>query len=125
MNEKGTIRVTLDITKRAASAPKGKTDWKRLRSMTEAEVRAAALADKDNRPLTKRQLAGLETVPNVRVIREALGLSQRAFALRFHLSLATVRDWEQGRFRPDQSARTLLRLIAREPEVVERTLRRD
>lgn len=121
MSEKRTIRVTLDITKKPA--PKGKTDWARLRAMTEAEARVAALADEDNQPLTPAELARLEPIPDIRAIREGLGLSQREFAMRFRLSLATVRDWEQGRYQPDQAARTLLRLIAREPAMVERTLR--
>jgi putative transcriptional regulator len=122
MSEKRTIRVTLDISKKPV--PKGKTDWARLRAMTEAEARVAALADRDNQPLTPAELARLEPIPDIRAIREGLGLSQRDFATRFHLSLATVRDWEQGRYQPDQAARTLLRLIAREPALVERTLRR-
>lgn len=121
MNEKGITRVTLDISKRTTL--KGKTDWARLRSMTDAEVHAAAVADKDNPPLTTGQLARLEPIPNVRSIREGLGLSQPGFAKRFRLSLATIRDWEQGRYQPDQAARTLLRLIAREPVLVERALK--
>ncbi len=123
MSEKRTIRVTLDITKKPA--PKGKTNWARLRAMTEAEARVAALADEDNQPLTPAELARLEPIPDIRAIREGLGLSQRDFATRFHLSLATVRDWEQGRYQPDRAARTLLRLIAREPALVERTLRSE
>ena len=121
MSEKGTIRVKLDITKKPVA--KGKTDWARLRSMTDEQGHSAALADKDNLPLGVVELAQFETVPDTRAIRESLKLTQREFAGRFHLSLATVRDWEQGRFQPDQAARTLLRLIASEPEFVERALR--
>ncbi len=50
-------------------------------------------------------------------------MTQHEFASAYHLSLATVRDWEQGRYLPDQAARTLLKLIARKPRVVERALR--
>lgn len=32
--------------------------------------------------------------------------------------MATVRDWEQGRYQPDQAARSYLLVIEREPEVV-------
>src|SRR5689334_13080070 len=38
---------------------------------------------------------------DVRCVRERLGLSQAEFALRFGLELATVQNWEQGRYRPD------------------------
>ena len=57
-------------------------------------------------------------VPDVRAIRGRLGLSRPAFAERFGLAVAAVRDWEQGLRRPDPAARVLLRVIARSPEVV-------
>lgn len=60
---------------------------------------------------------------NVRSIRDGLGLTQVAFAARFGFSVAAVRDWEQGRRRPDAPTRVLLMVIAREPDAVERALR--
>ncbi|MBV9119718.1 MAG: helix-turn-helix domain-containing protein [Chloroflexi bacterium] len=60
--------------------------------------------------------------PNVRKIREGLGLSQEAFARRYHLSLRTVQDWEQKRRAPDGPARALLQVIEREPEAAARAL---
>ena len=59
---------------------------------------------------------------DVRAIREALGLSQSEFAARFGLRAKTVQNWEQGRSRPDESARVLLRVIQRESEAVDRAL---
>lgn len=59
---------------------------------------------------------------DVRAIRKRLSLSQAGFARRFGFSLATIRDWEQGRYQPDQAARSYLLVIEREPEVVERAL---
>ncbi len=56
-------------------------------------------------------------------IRRVLGLSQRQFADRFGLDLAAVQAWEQGRRRPERTARILLAVIAREPEAVLRALR--
>ena len=55
---------------------------------------------------------------DVRVIREAMGLSRPAFAQRFGLAVTAVRDWEQGLRRPDPAARVLLKVIERNPEVV-------
>ena len=55
---------------------------------------------------------------DVRAIRERLGVSRRAFAERFGLAVAAVRDWEQGLRRPDPAARVLLMVIARSPGVV-------
>ncbi len=55
---------------------------------------------------------------DVRAIREKLNLSRPAFAERFGLAVAAVRDWEQGLRRPDPAARVLLLVIGRNPEVV-------
>lgn len=60
---------------------------------------------------------------DVAAIRKRSGLSQARFAQRFGFSAAAVRDWEQRRRRPDPAARTLLIVIDREPQAVERALR--
>lgn len=59
---------------------------------------------------------------DVRGVRARLGLSQAAFAARFGVSPATVRNWEQGRRQPEGPARVLLTIIDREPQAVERAL---
>ena len=59
---------------------------------------------------------------DVKAIRGRAGLSQVAFARRYGFSPDAVRDWEQGRRRPEQAARTLLMMIDKEPEAVERVL---
>lgn len=59
---------------------------------------------------------------DVKAIRARRGLSQVAFARRYGFSPDSVRDWEQGRRRPEQAARTLLMVIDKEPEAVERVL---
>jgi putative transcriptional regulator len=61
---------------------------------------------------------------DVKAIRQKLGLSQEAFALRFGFSPAAVRDWEQGRRQPEQAARVLLLVIEDAPRTVERVLRK-
>jgi putative transcriptional regulator len=59
---------------------------------------------------------------DVRKIRQRLKLSQDEFAARFGLSVATVREWEQNRRRPEGAARVLLTVIEKEPEAVTRAL---
>jgi putative transcriptional regulator len=61
---------------------------------------------------------------NVRALRRKLGLSQSEFAAKFGFQPATVKNWEQGRTRPDGPARVLLAVIARHPDAVEDSLRR-
>jgi putative transcriptional regulator len=59
---------------------------------------------------------------NVRAIRKKLGLTQEEFAMRFGLSLSSLRNWEQGHRRPQGPCRTLLTLIDRIPEQVSEAL---
>ena len=63
-------------------------------------------------------------VTDVRATRKRLGLSQAEFAARFGFQPSTLRNWEQGRTRPDGPARVLLAVIDRHPEAVEDALRR-
>ena len=90
--------------------------------MTETEIEAAAKADRDNRPLSPDDLVRMKRMPQVKVIRRALGISQEDFAARYHIPLGTLRDWEQGRVAPDQAARAYLTVIARDPEAVRKAL---
>jgi putative transcriptional regulator len=92
------------------------------RPLTDEEIEAAALSDPDNPPLTDEQLTSAKPVPRVKTLRRALRMTQEEFAERFHLSLATLRDWEQGRSQPDQAARTYLEVIARNPHLIMQTL---
>ena len=59
---------------------------------------------------------------NVRAIREKTGLSQARFAVKFGFSADAIRNWEQGRRRPDSAARAYLTLIDRQPGAVRRAL---
>src|SRR5574340_472935 len=61
---------------------------------------------------------------DVRAVRRRLKLSQAQFAAKFGFQSATLKNWEQGRTRPDGPARVLLAVIARHPEAVEDALRR-
>ena len=61
---------------------------------------------------------------DVKKIRRRLGLSQEAFAATYGFALSAVRDWEQGRRRPERSARILLKIVEKEPEAVARALAR-
>jgi putative transcriptional regulator len=61
---------------------------------------------------------------DVRSIRAATKQTQEGFARTYGFSVASVRDWEQGRRRPERAARLLLALIGSEPETVRRALAR-
>lgn len=53
----------------------------------------------------------------VRAARTRLGLSQTEFAARIGTPVATLRDWEQGRFAPPGAVLCLLRLLIAHPEL--------
>jgi putative transcriptional regulator len=99
-----------------------KTDWARLRAMTDEEVTAAALADPDAQPMTPERRRTARRVPRAKTLRRALAMTQEEFASRYHIPLGTLRDWEQGRCEPDQPARAYLTVIAHDPEGVKRAL---
>jgi len=61
---------------------------------------------------------------DVKAVRRKLRLSQSQFATKFGFQPATLKNWEQGRTRPDGPARVLLAVIAHHPEAVEDALRK-
>ena len=55
--------------------------------------------------------------------RASLGLSQQGFAELLGISVRTLHDWEQGRREPSGAAKTLLKIAAQYPEVVQEVIR--
>ena len=60
---------------------------------------------------------------DVRAVRAKLGQSQTEFALMIGVSVATLRNWEQGRRQPEGPALALLRIATRNPRAVAEALR--
>ncbi len=119
MSKTGITRVT---RKHGDPPLRGGTDWERLDAMTDEEVRAAALTDPDIPPLTQEELARFRRVSRVKVIRQRLDMTQEEFAAAFRIPVATLRDWEQHRSKPDAPARALLLAIERDPKRMQRLL---
>jgi putative transcriptional regulator len=104
-------------------------DWRRVDETDEEAIARQATEDPDTAPvLTPEELlAGgrrvrTDEVEDVRALRIRLGMSQEAFAARFGFSVATIRQYESRRRMPAGPVRTLLRVIAREPDAVTRAL---
>lgn len=51
-------------------------------------------------------------------VREAQNLTQVQFAAMMGISVATLRNWEQGRRKPEGPARILLQVMAKHPEAI-------
>jgi len=60
---------------------------------------------------------------DVKAIRNRLGKSQADFALMIGISVATLRNWEPGRRKPEGPALALLRVASAAPKAVTRALR--
>ena len=95
-----------------------------ISNKTPDPIEQAARRDPDAQPLSPDDLQRMKRTPQAKIIRRALELTQEEFSVRFHIPLGTLRDWEQGRAEPDQPTRAYLKLIARDPEHVDRTLNR-
>jgi putative transcriptional regulator len=100
----------------------GRTDWETVDALSNEDIEQGALSDPDAPPTPPEALAHFQRAVDVKAIREKLSLTQAQFATTFHLSLATIQAWEQGQSLPDPVARTLLRVIERNPEAVKDAL---
>lgn len=87
-------------------------------ALDDAAITTAAHADPDNPPLSTGELERIAVARGVKKLRAALGLSQEAFAARYGIPVATLRQWELGRRLPDRAALSYLRVIASLPEAV-------
>jgi putative transcriptional regulator len=86
--------------------------------LIESAREALAIAEGKAKPARTIQVEDID----VAAIRSSMKLSQARFANRFHLSTATVRDWEQRRRTPDRIAANFLRVIAHAPDMVDEAL---
>jgi len=83
----------------------------------------AGMALEDLRQGLSEMQAGVGRVTSaeqllVRSARAKTGLSQQAFAERILTPVATLRDWEQGRFKPPGGVLCLLKLIGNHPDLI-------
>jgi putative transcriptional regulator len=85
-----------------------------FQELMESVRQGAAILRGDAEPSRKFEFGE----PDVRRIRESFDLSQPKFAAMLGISVGTLRNWEQGRRRPEGPARVLLRVAARHPEAV-------
>lgn len=104
-----------------------KTNWTKVKTLTEKEIVSAARSDSDAKLLTKAELKKFTRVNpphevSVKAIRKTLNVSQEDFANYFGVGKRTIQEWEQGRRTPTTTARILLSVIAKEPKVVQRVL---
>jgi len=87
----------------------GQVDYVRLDSTTEEEIAVHIREDEEE----FQKAVGRQ----IRQIRVSLAMSQSQFADAIHISVKTLRNWEQGLRLPTGPARTLLKIIQRQPQL--------
>jgi len=74
--------------------------------------------------LRKRLIEGrFESGDDIAALRRFVALTQEDFARAVGISVHTLRNWEQGRRRPEGPAIALLRIAARHPRIIRENLR--
>lgn len=92
---------------------------KEIPELTEAQM-ARAMPAKVRRRLMRGEVQSGE---DVSALRRFVGLTQAQFAKAIGISVHTLRNWEQGRRRPDGPAIGLLRIAARHPRIIRENLK--
>ena len=80
--------------------------------------------DPEDFPVDQAALERAQEGRRLRKLRNRLGLSQDAFAARYGIPVANVRQYEIGRTMPPPAVRAYLRVIAEEPDMTAAALRR-
>lgn len=89
--------------------------------LIQAMSEALAHAQGNDVPGTRLHSVDLGTV-DAKAIRKKLDLTQDEMATVLGTSASGYKKWEQGKRQPSGAARTLLRIMEREPEAVRRAL---
>jgi DNA-binding transcriptional regulator YiaG len=87
--------------------------------LTDAKLKRAIPAR-----LRKRLIEGrFESGDDIAALRAFVGLTQTEFARAMEISVHTLRNWQQGRRRPEGPAMALLRIAARHPRIIRENLK--
>ena len=99
---------------KAIKASRPTMDRAKIARTTETDIRRQMRADGEDPNHAPR----LEDIFTPQAIRKRLGMTQTQFAEALRIPVATLRNWEQGRNAIDPAARSLLILVARDPEAM-------
>jgi putative transcriptional regulator len=105
-------------TLKQAIAEGGYIDREKFDSFTDAEIERMIDEDPDLAPRNETLVPLLEA----RDIRRKLGMTQKKFAQKLGIPVATVRRWERDETPADPVLQALLRILDRIPEPALRAL---
>ncbi|MBL7645117.1 MAG: type II toxin-antitoxin system MqsA family antitoxin [Candidatus Hydrogenedentes bacterium] len=86
--------------------------------LTEADFAAAIPASVRNRLTEGKVASGSDIV----ALRHFVRMTEVEFAEAMGVSVNTLRNWEQGHWRPEGPALALLRIAARHPRIIRESL---
>ncbi len=87
------------------------------------ELTRARLARAIPARVRRRLMLGqFDSGEDVAALRHFVGLTQIQFAKAMGISVHTLRNWEQGRRRPEGPALALLRIAARHPRIIRQNI---
>jgi|ERR1700683_440290 len=108
------IRRTIESIRRMTP----RIDRAKIDATTEGDIRRQMKEDGQD----ENDLADFAPIIPPQVLRKRLRMTQAEFAKALRIPLATLRNWEQGRVLPDPAARSLLTIIARNPQAALKAL---
>ena len=118
--------VRMSFAEARRRAEKKPVDWARIDAMTDEDIARQIAEDPDVAPDMSEALERGEFVRlhimDVTGLRTQMGLSRKAFAKRFGLNPAEIKEWEAMGGVPDEAIRTFLRVIECDPEAVARAV---
>jgi putative transcriptional regulator len=99
---------------------RGRVNWRKIARISQAEIEQQAALEKQRLGIRDEILhtRPVFKCPDIRQLRERLGLSQNQFADRYALSRRTLQQWEQKRSEPDQPTCVFLKAIEKEPDLM-------
>lgn len=100
-------------------ASPSRMDHAKLDATTEEDIRRYQIEDGYDPDFVPVQVTVVEPP---RDIRKRLGMTQEQFAEALRVPLATLRNWEQGRFAMDPAVKSLLRIVSQNPEAAFKAL---
>ena len=86
--------------------------------LTEEQLSRAIPRRQRNRLMQGR----FESGDDIAALRSFVGMTQEEFARAVGISVHTLRNWEQGRRKPEGPAIALLRIAARHPRIIRENL---
>ena len=98
-----------------AMAARPRVNEQLLDATTDEDIRRQAIVDGED---PDASVGGHAPVVLPQAVRRKLGMTQEEFAKALRIPVATLRNWEQNRVKPDPAARSLLLIVFKNPEAL-------